>query len=100
MAAAGGAVGPAALGVRGAKHRNPHFGFGSDANWEASPGHLLIKGAAFPHPPPAGGDAPVWPLPPAKALGAAHGRRKAFRPQSAVNVSGMSFGALGGRSRR
>jgi glutamate synthase domain-containing protein 2 len=32
----------------------------------------------------------------AKVLGAARGRRKAFRPQSIVNVSAMSFGALSG----
>lgn len=78
-----------------AKRQDPHFGFGSDSEWSQHPGHLLIKQAEFPLPPPAGGDPEGWPLPCAKVLGAANGRRHAFRPPSAVNISGMSFGALG-----
>jgi glutamate synthase domain-containing protein 2 len=77
-----------------AKRGNTHFGFGSDTNLEAARGYVLLKHAAFPHPPPEGGDPPDSPLPCAKVLGAAHGRRHAFRPPSIVNVSGMSFGAL------
>jgi glutamate synthase domain-containing protein 2 len=39
----------------------------------------------------------VW-LPCAKVLGAARGRPKAFRPDSVVNISGMSFGSLSGNA--
>ena len=39
---------------------------------------------------------PAVSLPAAKVLGGARNRAKAFRPSSLVNVSGMSFGALGG----
>lgn len=34
-------------------------------------------------------------LPCLKVIGAAHGRRRCWRPMSVVNISGMSFGALG-----
>ncbi len=78
-----------------AKRQDPHFGFGSDVDWSGHPGHVLIKQAGFPHPPPPGGEPEGWPLPCAKVLGGANGRRHAFRPASVVNVSGMSFGALG-----
>jgi glutamate synthase domain-containing protein 2 len=81
-----------------AKRQNPHFGFGSDVEWSTRPGHVLIKPAAFPHPAAGDGDPLGWPMPCSKVLGAAHGRARAFRPRSAVNVSGMSFGALGGRA--
>jgi glutamate synthase domain-containing protein 2 len=37
-------------------------------------------------------------LPSAKVLGGPRGRRLAFRPQSVVNISGMSFGALSGNA--
>jgi glutamate synthase domain-containing protein 2 len=37
-------------------------------------------------------------LPCAKVLGAARGRRHAFRPDSVVNISGMSFGSLSGNA--
>ncbi|MEQ9094081.1 MAG: FMN-binding glutamate synthase family protein [Miltoncostaeaceae bacterium] len=78
-----------------AKRQDPHFGFGSDVEWSTTPGHVLVKHAAFPHPSTLAGDTHGSPLPCAKVMGAAHGRAKAFRPPSAVNVSGMSFGSLG-----
>ena len=81
-----------------AKHQNPHFGFGSDVDWSTRPGHVLIKHAPFPETSPGDAEPAGWPLPCAKVLGGAHGRRRAFRPASAVNVSGMSFGALGGNA--
>ncbi len=37
-------------------------------------------------------------MPCLKVIGAAHKRRKAFRPRSMVNVSAMSFGSLGARA--
>ncbi|MDH3227527.1 MAG: FMN-binding glutamate synthase family protein [Thermoleophilia bacterium] len=80
-----------------AKRQNNQFGFGSDAHTERSPGYLIIKPAAFPHRP----ENPRFKdpeLPCGKVLGQASGRSKAFRPASVVNVSGMSFGSLGGRA--
>ena len=40
------------------------------------------------------GAGPDYALAPAKILGAAHGRRSAFRPASLVNISAMSYGSL------
>ncbi len=37
---------------------------------------------------------PDFPIPCGKVLGTGRGRAKAFRPESVVNVSGMSFGSL------
>jgi glutamate synthase domain-containing protein 2 len=81
-----------------AKRENNTFGFGSDNDWERTPGYPIIKQAQFPHPASPGGDPPLHPLPCAKVMGAAHGRRHAFRPESVVNVSGMSYGSLSGRA--
>ncbi len=81
-----------------AKKTNTTFGFGTDAHWEQFPGYLIVKPAVFPWPAPEGGDPADWPIPCAKVLGGAHGRRRAFRPGSAVSVSGMSFGALSARA--
>lgn len=81
------------------KLQNNYFGFGTDAELENSPNHIVIKHAAFPARTPYPGDAdydPTYPLPCAKVLGEFRQRRKAFRPPSAVNVSGMSFGSLSG----
>ena len=80
------------------KHQNNAFGFGTDAEFERSPGYLIISPAAFPAPPPPDGDPDDWPLPSAKVLGGPRERPKAFRPASVVNISGMSFGALSGRA--
>jgi glutamate synthase domain-containing protein 2 len=82
-----------------AKQEPNTFGFGSEADLEESPNFLVIRHAPFPHPsPPRGkpGAAPKFLLPCAKVLGEYRGRRHAFRPQSAVNVSAMSFGSLSG----
>lgn len=80
------------------KRQNSSFGFGTDAEFERSPGYPIISPAAFPAPPPAGGDPDDWPLPSAKVLGGPRGRARAFRPASVVNISGMSFGALSARA--
>lgn len=79
-----------------AKRENNQFGFGSDNNVEHAADYLIIKPTWFSHQAPPGGDRDDYPLPCAKVLGAARGRAKAFRPNSVVNVSGMSFGALSG----
>ena len=86
-----------------AKEENNAFGFGSDNEMEMAGHYVLLKHAAFPLRPPDAGAAPEGgagrdPLPGAKVLGAARGRALAFRPPSAVNISGMSFGSLSGRA--
>ncbi len=81
------------------KGRRNTFGFGSDNEMEAVDSYLVIQHAARAHAKPEPGTvgvAPQFLMPAAKVLGAAHGRRHAFRPVSAVNISGMSFGALSG----
>lgn len=87
-----------------AKRQNNRFGFGSDSDMEAEPNHLIIKQVEFPSPvDPVHSienqhNHDLYSLPAAKVLGGARGRRLAFRPRSAVNISGMSFGALSGRA--
>ena len=81
------------------KRQNSYFGFGSDNDMEQNPGYLIIKHQTFPRRIPAPGEPDYDPdhrVPCAKVLGAARRRRHAFRPQSIVNVSGMSFGSLSG----
>ena len=73
------------------------FGFGTDNDLEDVRGLLILKQTAFPAAPPrkgTTGSAPEYLLPAAKVLGGAHRRRHAFRPQSVVNISGMSYGSL------
>ncbi|MHA7653188.1 FMN-binding glutamate synthase family protein [Mycobacterium sp. ML4] len=81
------------------KMSNRYFGFGTDNDLERAHNYPIVKHAAFPMSAPDGEPAhpdPKVPLPAAKVLGAARKRAGAFRPASLVNVSGMSFGALGG----
>src|SRR4051812_44218907 len=80
-----------------AKQQPNTFGFGTESDLERSPNYLVIRHAPFPHPAPQRGlpgAPPKFVLPSAKVLGEHRGRRHAFRPQSAVNVSAMSFGSL------
>ncbi len=80
------------------KKENNYFGFGTDNDIELTPNYLILKQSTFPHLEMDKGDAdynPLHPIPCAKVMGAARGRKKAFRPRSAVNVSAMSFGSLG-----
>ena len=79
------------------KKENNYFGFGTDHDLEISPNRLIIKHSTFPFPtlqPADEGYDPSYKLPCAKTMGAARGRKKAFRPSSVVNISGMSFGSL------
>ena len=85
-----------------AKKENNYFGFGTDNDLEHSAGNVIVHhrtfGRAYPTHGSVGQEAR---LPSAKILGGPRGRRHAFRPESVVNVSGMSFGSLSGtRSRR
>jgi glutamate synthase domain-containing protein 2 len=80
-----------------AKQQANTFGFGTESELERSANYLVIRHAPFPHPTPARGKpgaAPNFMLPSAKVLGEHRRRRHAFRPQSAINVSAMSFGSL------
>lgn len=83
------------------KAKRNTFGFGSDNDMERVGDYLVIKHATPPWPAPEPGrpgSPPQHLVPALKVLGAAHGRRRAFRPASVVNLSGMSFGALSGRA--
>ncbi len=84
------------------KKENNYFGFGTDNDLEQSPNYLIIKhcslGSQVGAEHPGGEESLGYPLPAAKVLGGARGRRFAFRPASVVNVSGMSFGSLSGRA--
>lgn len=83
------------------KRQNNYFGFGTDQEVDGSPNYLIIKHSTFPERAPRIGDRdfdPAYRMPAAKVLGVARGRRLAFRPASAVNISGMSFGALSGNA--
>lgn len=81
------------------KRENRYFGFGTDNDLERVHNYVIVKHLAFPDTAPP--DEPPHPdparsLPAAKVLGAARGRTGAFRPQSIVNISAMSFGSLSG----
>lgn len=81
-----------------AKGVNTYFGFGSDNDFEHTNGYAVIKHRTFtgeqPDTASAHGHHDDQPIPCAKVLGAARGRRKAFRPTSVVNISAMSYGSL------
>jgi glutamate synthase domain-containing protein 2 len=80
-----------------AKREINTFGFGTDNDLEQADGLVVFRQSQFPQAPPAKGQpgaAPEYALPAAKVLGAAHGRRHAFRPPSVVNLSAMSYGSL------
>jgi glutamate synthase domain-containing protein 2 len=83
-----------------AKGENNYFGFGTDNDVEFTAGYPIIKhrtfGRAVPTSTAQAGH--TTPLPSAKVLGAARGRAHAFRPQSVVNISAMSFGSLSGNA--
>jgi len=79
------------------KKQNNYFGFGTDHDLEISPNRLIIKHSTFPLTSLREGDPgydPTYQLPCAKTIGAARGRKKAFRPHSVVNISAMSYGSL------
>jgi glutamate synthase (ferredoxin) len=78
------------------KLENAYFGFGTDNDVENLEGYPIIRHRTF-----AGEGANTGrhaeegvPVPAAKIVGRARGRRHALRPPSVVNISGMSFGSL------
>jgi glutamate synthase domain-containing protein 2 len=74
-----------------AKGDNTYFGFGTDNDLELAQNYLVIRQSEFPVTAPWD---PLDRIPCAKVLGGARGRPLAFRPDSVVNVSAMSFGSL------
>jgi glutamate synthase (ferredoxin) len=82
---------------RSAKGENNYFGFGTD-DQILSIGYPIIKHAVFPYGEVsftgAGHDS-MQDVPAEKTLGEIRNRAKAWRPGSIINVSAMSFGALG-----
>ncbi|WP_164700635.1 FMN-binding glutamate synthase family protein [Modestobacter sp. KNN46-3] len=83
-----------------AKKQNNYFGFGTDNDLEFTAGYPVINHRTFGHAVPAttAQAGQKTRLPSAKVLGAARGRAHAFRPQSVVNISAMSFGSLSGQA--
>ena len=81
-----------------AKKQNNYFGFGTDNDVEYTAGYPVINhknfGRAVPPSTPAAGEEVR--LPCAKVVGGPRGRRHAFRPESVVNISAMSYGSLSG----
>ncbi len=80
-----------------AKRENNYFGFGSDNEMDKSPNYLIVKQSAFPISTPTKHSPdydPNYTIPCGKVLGGYRQREKAFRPQSVVNISAMSFGSL------
>ena len=83
-----------------AKGVNTYFGFGTDNDVEHVEGYPIIKHRTFTQVAPgtagAHGHDDNGSVPCAKVLGGARGRRHAFRPDSIINISAMSFGSLSG----
>jgi glutamate synthase domain-containing protein 2 len=82
-----------------AKEQNNYFGFGTDNDLDHSTGYIILKHKTMPLPDPVDGEigaGHLHPIPCAKVLGAHRNRTKAFRPNSIINTSAMSFGSLSG----
>ena len=79
-----------------AKGENSYFGFGTDNDVENTEGYPIIKHRTFAGPGALTGRhaGESVPLPMAKVVGAARGRRLAIRPASVVNISGMSLSLI------
>ena len=83
------------------KRENNYFGFGTDNELERTSNYLVLKHRVMGLGPCAEGKAygqsgacEHYRLPCAKVLGGHRKRARAFRPDSVVNISGMSFGSL------
>ena len=78
------------------KKQNNNFGFGS-SELMYDTGYPILKHSAFPTRDKydADGNLLTSSMPCAKLIGAAHNRKKSYRPESIVNISAMSFGSLG-----
>ncbi len=81
------------------KRQNNYFGFGTDNDLENAPNWMIIKHAAFPLSDLHEGDAEYdakHPIACAKIIGGPRNRARAFRPDSVINISAMSYGSLSG----
>ena len=82
---------------RSSDKENNYFGFGTDNDLENSPNYLIVKQTSFPvhdiQPDDPKYD-PLYRIPAAKILGGPRERKHAFRPESIVNISAMSYGSL------
>jgi len=81
---------------RSARGENNLFGFGTDDQIYGI-GYPIIKHAVFPYDEHAKSDSihkVAHGIPSAKILGESHARAKAWRPNSIINISAMSFGSL------
>ena len=81
------------------KKQNNYFGFGTDNDLELSTNYVIIKHSTFPLHEPQPGEAGYDPLHPVacrKIMGGARNRKHAFRPESIIYVSAMSYGSLSG----
>lgn len=79
------------------KKQNNYFGFGTDNDLELSPNYFIVKHSVFPLHEPQKDDADYdekHNIPCAKVLGAWRGRKHAFRPDSVISISAMSYGSL------
>lgn len=82
-----------------AKLENSYFGFGSDNDMELTKDYLILRQSTFPLSSPHEGEVGFdakYNIPCAKILGGYRKRKKAFRPNSIVNTSAMSYGSLSG----
>lgn len=81
------------------KSQNNLTGFGSDLDFN-TPGHLFLKNSINQF--RAGKDhftnQNPGIIPAAKIIGLAHHRRRPYRPNSIVNISGMSYGSLSAKA--
>ena len=79
-----------------AKKQNNNSGFGSDADFKAD-GHFFIKQSTFPYVVKDGHVNHTSPdfLPCAKIIGKHNNRKRQYIPKSVINISAMSYGALG-----
>lgn len=81
------------------KGANNYSGYGT-TEMQYGIGYPVIKHAAFPFPEHKasypGDDSTAIPC--VKIMGAAHSRRRSWRPASVINISGMSYGALGNKA--
>ncbi len=75
------------------KLQNPYFGFGTESKLDSTQ-HLIIRHSPFPFQPDATN--PQSQIPAGKVIGEWNNRPGAFRPESIVNTSAMSFGSLSG----
>lgn len=80
-----------------AKKQNNYFGFGTDNDLELSPNYFIVKHSVFPLREPQKSDPDYDPkhrIPTAKVIGGWRKREHAFRPDSVISLSAMSYGSL------